>query len=122
MLVKEQLARKPEVRVHPPSTSVPSACFLPSLCGADTGQGEVGQVRKEAKAPEAGGLAVALQQVPTGQCYPGPASPPSTRDRVCEAGYSYPELPPSLPFPSCSLPPSGPSPRLGLPVTSEVPS
>ncbi|GAB5567882.1 C3 and PZP-like alpha-2-macroglobulin domain-containing protein 8 isoform X1 [Prionailurus iriomotensis] len=90
MLVREQLARKPEVRVHP--APVPSACFLPSLCGAYAGQWEVGQFRKEAEAPEAGGLPMVVRQVAMDRAQGMEVS--VTR----EPRRRYPELPPSLPF------------------------
>ena len=101
MLVREQLARKPEVRVHP--APVPSACFLPGLRGAYAGQWEVGQFRKEAEAPEAEGLPMVVRQVAMDRAQGMEVSVTRALPAPQEPRRRYPELPPSLPFPQPPL-------------------
>lgn len=110
LLVKEQLARKPEVR-GPPNPSAPNACFLPNLCGAHPGQWEVGL--RKLRSQRVGGLPTVTNKIPWlspgdgSQCSPGRAGP--LAQKAPKAGYSCSKHLP--PLRSLQPPPIQPQPQ-----------
>lgn len=115
MLVKEQLARKPEVKVHPAPTS-------PALASSPVSVGPLLVSGRWTKAPEAGGLPMVTQQVPMGlgqgqgqgmavrATQTLPAHPAPGRGYVSLVTPTLSSRLPSLSLPAASL---DPAPALG---------